>query len=222
MSEIEKFKLEETLRRLYFKHRGNVIAVAREAGLEKNLEYVRRVTDKIKKGFNHTVNFEIACFVTDALLAGREQRLIIMEDRVKDLLKQMEWHSTCCSARVTKNEYEEKTWYKCNKCLQDCDVTLDDCIKDMDVVRYLDRMRKEDELIYKFMVTMGFISKMDDKEQPGVLPANVIESQSKALSEEDAEMLKKLQGMNGTDISQIRKMVEEKIEEATQDNSDAK
>jgi len=223
MSGIERFKLEETLRRLYFKHRGNVLAVAREAGLEDQLEYVRKVTNKIKRGFDHTVKFEIACFVTDALLAGREQRLILIEDRIKDLLKQIEMHSTCCGAKVTKNKYEGSTWYKCNKCKENCEVVLEDCIKDIDVIRYIDRMRKEDELIYKFMVTMGFLSKMENtSEEPGALPANIIDSQTKALNAEEMEMLNKLQSMSGTDIAQIRKFVEQKIDESIQDNKNAK
>jgi len=216
-SSIEKYKLEETLRRIYFKNRGDVLATAREAGLEDKLEYVRKITDKIKKSFTHEINFGIACFVTNALLGGREQRLILMEDRIKALMNKIELRSICCDAKVLDNSFEGQVRYKCGKCLGDCDVSLEDCINDVNVVRYLDRMRKEDELIYKFMVSMGFISKMDDKSaEQGSLPAHVIESQAKALTEEDAEMLENLQNMNGVEVTSLRKMMEEKIREASQ------
>jgi hypothetical protein len=225
-SQIEKFKLEETIRRLYFKYRGDVLKVAKEAGLEDRIDFVRKVSVKIKRGFKHnTANFEIACFVTDALLAGREQRLILLEDRVQKLLSKFEFISTCHSCKVTKHEYEKKIWYKCNSCGENCDITLEDCVNDQAVVRYIDRMRKEDELVYKFMVTMGFISKIDQSEgSPETLPVDVIESETKSLSAEEATLMNQLQKMDGIELTELRKTIQDRISKAAQarDNFHAK
>ena len=220
-TQIEKFKLEEKLRRLYFQYRGDVLAVAREAGLEDQLEYVRKVTDKIKRSFNHSVNFEIACFVTDALLAGREQRLILMEDRVQELLNKEIVVSACHMAPVLTYKFENVPHYKCSDCEADCNIIKQDGTSDRAVVQYIDRMRKEDELIYKFMVTMGFISQMDatQKAPAGVLPAGIIENEAKTFSEDDALMLQQIQDMDGTEVSALRKIIQDKLNNTQKDTN---
>lgn len=222
MDGITRFKLDETLRRLYFKHRGNVLAVAKEAKMMDHLEYVRKVTSKIKKSFKHEANFEIACFVTEALLAGREQRMVLLEDRVQTLLTRQILISTCCQRKVIKHEFEDRIWYKCHACEKDCDVTLEDAVPDNDVVKYIDRMRKEDELVYKFMVSMGFISKMDKPVEPtpGALPPHVIESETKSIGDDEAHMLSQLQKMDGVELSELRKTIQGKIDKAAKDRDD--
>jgi len=211
-TQIAKFKLQEKIRRLYFRHRGDVLAVAREAELEDQIDYVRTVCSKIKRGFDNNVNFEVACFVTDALLAGREQRLILMEDRVQELLNKQERLSVCHNSSITEHIFENVTRYKCNICHADCDTQIIDRTNDTDVVRYIDRMRKEDELIYKFMVTMGFISKMDKPEEgkQGKLP-EAIPVDSVALSEEETKLHDKLKGMPPDILNELRKTLENTI-----------
>ena len=211
-TQIKKFKLQEKIRRLYFRHRGNILAVVKEAELEDQIEYVRQVCTKIKRSFASNVNFEIACFVTDALLSGREQRLIFMEDRVKELLSKQTRVSVCCSSGVTEHKFDDEIHFKCNSCLSDCTTRIEDGTNDMDVVRYIDRMRKEDELIYKFMVTMGFISKLNKPEEgeQSKLP-KAISVDSVALTEEEIKLHTRLKGMPPDVLNELRKTLENSI-----------
>jgi len=212
-TQIEKFKLQEKIRRLFFRHRGDVLAVARDAGLEEQIDFVRQTCSKIKRSFGKDVNFEIACFVTDALLAGREQRLIMMEDRVNELLSKAERISICHEVGVTEHKFDGEIHYKCNSCHADCTTRLEDKTNDTDVVRYVDRMRKEDELIYKMMITMGFISKMDSpKDAQGKLP-EAIPVDSVALSPEEVKLQNKLNELPPDEISELRNLLEKKIVE---------
>lgn len=213
---IEKFKTEERIRRLFFKHRGNINAIINETGFDGN--YIRAITKKIKGSLRKDVNFEIACFITDAILAGREQRLIIMEDRLQELLnKKKKLISACCNWEIKENKYENEIRYKCLKCFGDCDTIEIDTVNDTQVVKLIDRMRKEDELIAKFLATMGIVATGGELSPPPQQPSRIsVESSEVAsLPPVEKKMLEKLQDLNESEISEIRRFVEDKINEAT-------
>jgi len=213
---IEKFKQQERIRRLFFKYRGDMNTIIKETGLDG--DYIRSVTNKIKRSFSHDINFEIACFITDAILSGREQRLIILEDRLHEILKDKRVESICCAAPVSKHEYEGSTWYKCEKCKGNCEIQEVDMVNDTQVARLINTMRKEDELIAKFVVAIGIVAA--NPEQPN----NSLTTESKKIPVQSMEinslppsekrMLEKLNQLDESKVMEIRRLVETKIEEA--------
>jgi hypothetical protein len=213
---LEKFKHQEIIRRSFFKNRGNVLAIIEETGLDG--DYVRSTCDKIKGSFRKDVNFEIACFITDAILAGREQRLIILEDLLKELLGKKEYRSKCCGRTITTHEYENKTWYKCDSCKADCDVVEVDKTNYAQINSIIDKMRKEDELVAKFLTAMGIIAKTPTPESKDVTtnPQTRIsvESNDVTLPPVEQKLLDKLNSLPESKISEIRRTLENIVNEA--------
>lgn len=213
---IEKFRMEERIRRLFFKHRGDINAIIEETKLDGN--YIRKVTKKVRRGFQHDVNFEIACFITDAILSGREQRLIILEDRLNEILKKKETVSICHAAPVSEHKYEGSTWYKCKMCLQNCETQEVDRVDDNHVAKLIDRMRKEDEFIGKFLAAMGIIANNPEgvnpisNPEPSRIPAQDVEV--KSLPPAEKKLMEKLRNLPESKIIEIRHFVESKINEA--------
>jgi len=210
-TEITKFQLHEKIRRLFFKYRGDINAIIKETGLDE--EYIKKVTKKIRRGFQHDTSFEIACFVTDAILSGREQRLVILEDRLNELLKKKELRSVCCYAPVAEHTYENSTWYKCKKCEQHCEVEMVDNVNDAQVIKIVTSMRKEDEQIGKFLAIMGIITNTSDT------PTKPVTNTSPSLEPNllppaEKRMLEKLENLDESKITEIKHFVESKINEA--------
>jgi len=221
-TQITKFQLEERIRRLYFKHRGNVSAVIEETGLDEN--YVRKVTNRIRKGFKHDVSFQIACHITEAILAGREQRLILLEDRLKEVLSKKEVISICCSSPVSIHTYDDSTWYKCKKCGNNCETMESDGVNDNTVIKIIDRMRREDEYIGKFLAAMGLILNSPDsptqlqQSQEERSPRDSIQVESKeVLPPAEQKLLEKLNKLDPSEINRIRRLVESEVNRATND-----
>jgi len=220
-SNIEKYKLEEKVRRSFFKHRGNISAVIKETGLEPN--YVRNLVRKIRKGFRKDINFETACFITDCILSGREQRLILLEDRLQELLAKKEVVSICCGMPISIHKYEGKEWYKCKRCGENCEVTEIDKVRDLDVVRLVECMQKEDELIGKFLALMGLVStkKAEQEEYPQTkkvesTPVNFQERP--LLPPPEKRLMEKLGKLPQSKVNEIRRKIETLIDEALQEN----
>lgn len=219
-NQITKFQLEEKIRRLYFKHRGNLNAIIEETGLDE--EYIRKVTNRIRKKFKHDVSFEIACFVTEALLSGREQRLVILEDRLREILQKKSVVSLCCGYPIAIHEYGGSTWFRCKKCQQNCETTETDQVNDNTLIKFIDRMRKEDELIGKFLATMGIIAKNPDlpiEEGRKNLPENPtidIEVEEE-LPPAEQKLIQKLKLLDPSDINRIRRLVESEVNRVTND-----
>jgi len=213
-TEITKFRQKERIRRLYFKHRGNINAIIEETS----------ITKKIQKSFRHDVSFEIACFITDAILEGVEQRKIILEDRLQEILKAKRIKSICCKSPVSEHKYEGSIWYKCKKCGGNCEVEMADEVNDGTVVKLIDRMRREDELLSKFLIAMGIVVKtpniLEEKKTKQESSSKFITVQSaEALPPGEQKLLEKLSNLDESKISEIRRFVEEKVDEAVNENS---
>jgi len=70
---IEKFKLHERIKISYLKHRGNILAVVEELGVDAG--YVRRVAEKIKGRERRDVDFLMANDLMQCILMGYESRV---------------------------------------------------------------------------------------------------------------------------------------------------
>lgn len=222
-TEITKFRQKEKIRRLYFRFRGDINAIIEETGLDEN--YIRKTTNKIRKSFRHDVNFEIACFITDAILEGREQRKILLEDRLFEVLKKKKRMSVCCSFEVSEDTWENEPVYNCQKCGKHCKTKIVDYINDNTVIKLIDRMRKEDEFIGKFLAAMGIIAKdpnsitSADEKNGRTSPPPAIQVQSKeTLPPAEKKLLEKLGNLDESKISEIRRFVESKVDEASNES----
>jgi hypothetical protein len=219
-SNIEKYRLEETIRRSFFKHRGNINGIIEETGLDP--DYIRKISSKIRRGFSHDINFETACFISDALLTGREQRMIILEDRLNEILSKKGLISICHSAPVRMNSWEGEPRYKCKVCGADCEIMEADMVDNHALSKIITLMRKEDEVIGKFLAMMGLVASADAKQPVPVQSPKPVQSAPvpggpQLLPPADQELVNKLDSLDEKQVAEIRRMVESKVNEAMDD-----
>ena len=72
-SDIEKLKIRERIKISSFKHRGNVMAIAKETGYEEGFIIVE--LQKLKKATDRNVNEIISSTMMQYLFDGHQQRI---------------------------------------------------------------------------------------------------------------------------------------------------
>jgi len=83
MANIQKYVLEEKIRLLHAKHRGNILAMSEESNL--SIEYVRKIANKIKKKCSRDVSYLISQTLMEHILEGHRQRVSHLEDSLRNV-----------------------------------------------------------------------------------------------------------------------------------------
>ena len=211
-TQITKFRQQERIRRLFFKHRGNINAIVDETGFDES--YIIKVTRKIKKGFQRDVCSEIASFITAAILEGVEQRRILLEDRLQEIQKK-ELRSICCGSPISIHTYEQTKWYKCKRCGENCEIEEYDLTRNVDFVRLTNAMRKEDELLAKWMTAVGFVENITKEQIPPqntTPPTRYVESRE--LPPAEKKLTEDMKKLPESKIAEIRRATEAMIKKA--------
>lgn len=164
MSNIEEYKTEETIRLSYFRNRGNLAAVLKEVNLPA--DYVKKTVVKIKKSEDWKVSRLIADTISKELLLGRESRITHWMETLKELQdSRVKRSSTCCYWRVRVLEpIGGVERFECLKCGKETDIHFyldeDTLQKKMSA---LEALRREDEMLGKFAVSMGWVENEEAK-----------------------------------------------------------
>lgn len=191
---INKFKEEARIRASIFRHRGDVIAVSKELGLD--IQFIKRFSDKIKKQTKYDVSFWVANSIMANLLMGYEQRNLYLK-RCLDLLdKEAEKSvSSCCGADIELIRENGKILCGfCKKCEQECGIEKKLQTKIIKMVQdTISLMRQEDEAMVSFADKMGYTDKQPDIKQNILL-------------------------INGNSRGEGRKAVDCQIEDSTREN----
>ena len=121
----------------------------------------------------------------------------------------------CHEAPVSIHIYEESTWYKCKRCGENCEIQEADLVNDNTVVKLIDRMRIEDELVGKFLATMGIIANKPEEQTPSVQttpPTQYVESRE--LPPVEKKLTEDMKKLTESQLSEIRRTTEAMIKDA--------
>jgi len=212
MMNLTKAQLEDKIRLLYHKHRGNVAAVAAEAELDD--KYVQSICRKIKKKMSIDVNERIAGTLMQHMFEGNAQRLY----HINKTLEQMEniaitVVSSCCKANIETIEADGKMYYVCTKCQDNCvPITKTDKSAYGMMMTAVDALRKEDELLIKFAEKMGYIA-TGEKVVPQKINQNIIvmNQNNPALDAGTQETLNDIAQMTATDRAELLQNLQKEV-----------
>jgi len=83
MANVQKYILEEKIRLLHAKHRGDVLAIAEESNLP--VEYIKKIAGKIKKRCSRDVSYLISQTLMEHILEGYKQRTFLLVESLKEI-----------------------------------------------------------------------------------------------------------------------------------------
>jgi hypothetical protein len=150
--------LEERIRLLCFKHRGNVELVAKEGNVP--VEYARKIIDKLRKQQKRDVSMMVSSTIAEQVLIGTEQRkAYLIELLNQEMSKPPEERSICCHNHVKTYIWEGEQQKKCLKCGNACEIELLDNRKKPLILNIINQLRAEDESVVDFLERLGFVNK---------------------------------------------------------------
>ena len=205
--------VEERIRLLILKHRGNISLIADEGNVP--IEYVERIVRKIKRSKkDEDVNYHIGTTLAQYVMDGAEQRKIyLLEELRREAGKPMERISICCSRPVKEYVWEDEDYYVCMKCGKDCEASLVDTRDKKLIMKLIDQLRTEDESIIGFLAKLGFVTKLmngdfDQNVNPGAGMAKLI---SNTTVDMDKSLVDDVNKMDPRTREKLRKELEQKI-----------
>ena len=208
---IEKFKEEEKIRVSLLRHRGDILTVVNETGLD--LQYVKRVASKIKKNQRRDVDRLVANDIAQLILSGAEQREHVYLTYLNSLEgKETARVSLCHGVPVKDFSFDDTSYYNCLKCGRTCGTKV---IENMAihnlVLRYNEQLREEAKFLIEFADKMGFTNKV-------TLPSTKITQYNIAMGGRgdgiDKEILSDVSKLTGPERQQLRRKLEQQIIES--------
>lgn len=212
MSNIRSIQVEERIRTLILKHRGNVCLIAEDGDVP--IEYVERILRKVKREKkNQDVNFHIGQTLAQYIMDGAEQRkAYLLEELRREFEKPEILVSTCHRSPVKEWMFGGDMHYECEVCGKDCRVILiDDRDKGL-ILKLLKQLRDEDESIVNFLGKLGFINKLMNGDFDQVTPRETKPIDSKQVGL-DATLVENVDKMDPRTREALRKQLEQKISE---------
>lgn len=196
---IEKYRIENKVRLLFFKHRGDIEKIAKEGDVP--IEYVQKLVAKIKRRQKRDVDYWIASTITEYIMMGVEQRTNCLTKLLNELMDKKSVNiSICCSYPVNEHTWDDEKHYVCQKCGKDCSVKLVDKKNYGAIYETIGLLRQEQESIVNFMTRFGYTN----KEEP---PVNKITQFNIVAEGKLTERDKKLLG----DVSELDPRTRERL-----------
>lgn len=158
---IEKFKLENKIRLLFFKHRGELDKIAAES--QVSIEYVKKIIDKFKAQQRRDPNLFVAQYFMEYIFMGsKERELSNREDLEKIEGYELLIRSVCCDAVAEPRKDEVKVeeagrTHMCLKCGRTCRIYK---VPNSEVynirIRLREEMRKDEDHLMNAVSELGF------------------------------------------------------------------
>ena len=156
-SDIEKLKIRERIKISSFKHRGNVMAIAKETGYEEGFIIVE--LQKLKKATDRNVNEIISSTMMQYLFDGHQQRISYIQEMLRSLdnTESVEL-SDCCKApiRLSKNSAGIDI-NKCRICDAECKPSR---LTQTEIyhlkMKLIEALKAEDASLVLFLSKMGY------------------------------------------------------------------
>lgn len=204
MKNQNKYILEEKIRFLILKHRGELSKVAMEANAP--LDFVQKIAKKFQKQKNRDINLNTASFIAMEIISSHEARIAHLRQLLENLEKEgQEMVSACCKSEVEGDI--------CKKCGNKCKTIK----KYFSINEYRETIRqwmREDQILSEFAEKMGLTFKSD---QPILMQKNYnlfVADRRKSIeatSSEETEILKQAEQLNPILREELRKELEKKM-----------
>jgi hypothetical protein len=201
MTGIERSQLENKICLSAYKHRGDVDAVIKETGANK--DYVLKTLKKLKKTIDTDVKFNLAYMIMGSVWTGFNQIEATMGEAFSKLQEEMYVELTvCCHWRTYVAVVEERTVIKCGKCdrLRTSEQLY--LAPNMEIfammAKYDDQLRKHYECLIKYSEAMGFTA---EKGPSTVIKQNVI------LVNDDKKLPAAPDCLSGDEVKAIEEML---------------
>lgn len=212
---IEKFRVDNKICVSFWKHRGNIEAISNETDIA--IEYVKKVTDKLKRKMKKDVSYNIAFHIMETIHIGYQQRVAHLNECLNKLRNVEEVDvSLCCNAPTKPGEEANEPVIFCLKCSKKTTIKRVQKIEIYKLVQEFTReLREEDKLLVDFADKMGFTTREE-------LPANIYkqniivmsskkEKESYKLSEEDEGMLQDITTMTPIERRRMARNLEKSL-----------
>lgn len=212
MSNIDKYRVEQTIRLLYFKHRGDIAKIADESGYDPKL--IERIGAKIKRRMRRDADELIAGNITQHILAGAQERTAYLRDAINKFFdNKPQIVSSCCQAPYNTQTFDGDVYYTCAACGKECTPKVIDNTNPKAFCKIIELMQEEDKLLIEFADKMGFTAK-DHSSAPTQNVTNfnfVAANTAKPLSKEDQTIIQDIRQMDPRSRERLRKEIEAKI-----------
>ena len=157
---IEKFRMEQRVGSLIFKHRGNIDKVVAECGADP--DYVRTISERIQRKRKHEVNYDIACAISEEVLSGHQQETAHLIECLNDLTGYKDLVSPCCKVRMNRYIFDDECKYICSKCNIEIMNVIEKQKNYKEIRAIIAELRKEREFLTEFAAKMGFVVPKQD------------------------------------------------------------
>lgn len=164
MDNIEKFRLESKIRVAFFKHRGDVVRIADELGID--IRYIEKIVCKIKRRKKRDVSYWLATSIMELIHIGFTQRTLRLSNFCNELENERYAEVSMCCSEPVKREQSDST-PKCLKCDKECRTKT---VSRAGVITLIDKLhislREEEKQLADFAVKMGFLGKEELPKPP--------------------------------------------------------
>lgn len=207
---IEKYRLENKVRLLFFKYRGDIEKIAAEGNVP--IEYVQKIVAKIKRRQKRDVDYWIASTITEYIMMGIEQRTQCLSNLLNELMAEKSVNvSMCCGYPVNEHKWDDEKHYICQKCDKDCAVTLVDRRNFIIIHKTIELLRQEQESVVDFMTKFGYTNK-EDTPVNKITQFNIVAGG--ALTTQDKKLLGDVSELDPRTREKLRKDLERQIIES--------
>jgi len=204
---IEKYRLENKVRLLFFKYRGDIGKIADEGNVP--IEYVQKLVAKIKRRQKRDVDYWIASTITEYIMMGIQQRTECLTKLLNELMdKKSALISICCGYPVTEHMWDDEKHYVCQKCDKDCSVNLVDNKNLSAIHTTIELLKKEQDGMVDFMTKFGYTNK-EDPPVNKITQFNIVTGGK--LTEQDQKLLSNVSELDPRTRERLRKDLEKQI-----------
>jgi len=212
---IKKFNLDNRIALSFYKHRGDVEAVAEEIRVE--LPYVKKITSKLKRKIKRDVASHLAMSIMSEIWMGYKQRVEILSECVNELRgAESAEVSLCCSAPVRVNQDGSEFPSTCLKCGNPTHTHVIHKTSIYSTIqKFVSELREESKHLGEFAKMMGFTLVDMTPPPQQVYKQNIIVlgSEGKDLSTEDRQRVMEVDQMTGMERQTVRRKIERSVVE---------
>lgn len=202
---IEKIKLDSAITVSFYKHRGDIGAIATE--LDLPFDYIKKIVNKLKVRMKRDVSLYLSVAIMQTIWTGYQQRTAYLNTCLSQLKgKESADVSLCCRAPVKLKEEGTAMNYYCLKCNSRAHAQRIEKGEIYSLImNFTNALREEDKTLMDFADKMGFTF----AEKPPIIqegPTFVFNELN--VSPDDKGVIKKLEGLTPVERERIRKKIE--------------
>lgn len=209
---IQKWKVDEQIRKALLQTRGDVVAVAKQLSLE--IDYVKLIAQKFRKQVDIDVKRKVADNILVEIWTGHQARITYLVDMLNALREREQLSvSVCCDMPFREEIDSNGTYNVCLRCSKACNTHIVDRARIFEIKReILADWRDEDDKMATWAAKMGY-TQVEQPKGPEVvqkIQQNVLVV-GKDITEEGKQLLIDASQMSPTDRQKLRQSLERRV-----------